>query len=487
MQLCKPQLEIVMKSKYITCTTILFVLILSVSGCKKFITVDPPIISNNGGTVYESDPTAIAAVTSIYTTISRETLLGQGFYALNALPGLSADELTLFSGSTNAGRVGYYKNALTAQIVNGVDIWSGIYPYVYLENVAIEGLTVSKGLTSSIKNQLLGEVYFMRAFSYFYLVNLYGDVPLILNSDYNKSSLLARTPKDQVYQQITNDLLNAQSLMQDQYYDASLLKVTSERVRPNKSAATALLARVYLYTGNWIGAETEATKLIGNTATYETVSLDAVFLKNSKETIWAIQGVGTGTSANTPEGRIFILPNADPNEAFPFYLNTNLVTSFDSSDQRLSKWIKKSGVYDYAFKYKIGQTSVANAEYSIVLRIAEQFLIRAEARAQQDRITGTNSAKSDLDVIRTRAGLTGTNASIKETMLDAILKERRQELFTEWGHRWLDLKRTGKVDGVMTSITTTKGGTWNSNWALYPVSANELQTGINLRQTPGYN
>ncbi|GAA3928778.1 RagB/SusD family nutrient uptake outer membrane protein [Chitinophaga oryziterrae] len=469
---------------------LLVLLMICIVSCRKFITVEPPITSNNGGIVYENDPTAIAAVTSLYATMSNENLLGQGFAALNALPGLSADELTLFSGSTNLGRIAYYKNQLTSQLINGLDFWRGIYPYVYIENEAIEGISASKGMTSSIKNQLLGESYFMRAYSYFNLVNLYGDVPLILTTDYNKAAGSIRTPKDQVYQQIIKDLLAAQSLMQDIYFDATLTKTTNERVRPNKSAAIALLARIYLYTNNWVGAEGEATKLINNTSLYETVPLDDVFLMNSKETIWALQNVGAGNRSNSPQGRTFILPSTGPTEGFPYYLNPDLTASFDIDDNRLSKWTKTliwgTKPICYATKYKIGQGNFPSTEYSIVLRIAEQYLIRAEARAQQNNLTGMNSAKSDLDIIRSRAGLEGTTAMTKEALLKAILVERRHELFTEWGHRWFDLKRTGKIDEVMPSVTNVKGGTWNSNWALYPIYYQELETGINLKQNPGY-
>jgi hypothetical protein len=70
----------------------------------------------------------------------------------------------------------------------------------------------------------------------------------------------------------------------------------------------------------------------------------------------------------------------------------------------------------------------------MVLRLAEQYLIRAEARAHQGNLTG---AKDDLDKIRNRAGLEGIPITNTQAMLDAIAHERQVELFTEWGHRWL--------------------------------------------------
>jgi len=122
-------------------------------------------------------------------------------------------------------------------------------------------------------------------------------------------------------------------------------------------------------------------------------------------------------------------------------------------------------------------------ENSTVLRLAEQYLIRAEARAQQNKL---DLAIADVDVIRARAGLpliANTNPSISKTaLLDAIMQERRVELFTEWGHRWFDLKRTGKALAVLSAI---KPG-FTSDDLLYPIPESELNKNPFLEQNPGY-
>jgi len=117
------------------------------------------------------------------------------------------------------------------------------------------------------------------------------------------------------------------------------------------------------------------------------------------------------------------------------------------------------------------------------LRLAEQYLIRAEAMAQQNKIP---EAAADLNVIRSRAGLPNTTAATQSAMLAAILQERKAELFTEWGHRWLDLKRTNTVDSVMSVVAPQKGGTWQSIQKYYPIPQSELNADPNLVQTPGY-
>jgi len=89
-------------------------------------------------------------------------------------------------------------------------------------------------------------------------------------------------------------------------------------------------------------------------------------------------------------------------------------------------------------------------------------------------------------MIRSRAGLSGTTAATTPDLLAAILHERQVELFTEWGHRWLDLKRTGSVDFVMGGVTPKKGGDWKTEWQWYPISVYELQHDPKLVQNSGY-
>jgi hypothetical protein len=162
-------------------------------------------------------------------------------------------------------------------------------------------------------------------------------------------------------------------------------------------------------------------------------------------------------------------------------------------DLRLSNWIghvtADNITYYYPNKYKISVGPFAVTEYEIVFRLAEQYLIRAEARAQQNKLTGVNSASSDLNMILSRAGLPVTTATSQTGLLNAILLERQKELFTEWGHRWLDLKRAGKIDAVMSVVCPLKGGTWSPYKSLYPILQSEIDKnpGMTGQQNPGYN
>lgn len=461
--------------------------------------VVPPnnvIVAEN---VYNSDVTAIAVLNGLYTLISRNNYPPYSSSAtiptISLWAGLSADELTLWSSSTSATQIAYYRNSLSASTA-GFEFWQNTYPYIYTCNAAIKGLENSTTLTPSVKKQLLGEAKFMRAFFYFYLVNLYGDVPLVLSTDYTVNALISRTQASAVYSQIITDLKEAQDLLVDGYVtsDAKTLYTSAtERVRPCKAAATALLARTYLYTKQWANAEAQATAIINNTAVYDTVPLNKVFLKNSKEAIWQLQPVTQGTITNTAEAPFFVLsvPSTGVNSTHPVYLNNLLLNSFETGDQRKTNgnWVNiytdVTGTYYYPYKYKdVTQgANVTPTEYTMILRLGEQYLIRGEARAQQNNISG---AQSDLNVIRKRAGLPNTTANDQPSLLAAILHERQVELFTELGQRWLDLKRTGTVDAVMSVATPLKGGTWNSYQQLYPVSQNELLVNPKMTQTPGY-
>lgn len=465
--------------------------------CKKFIDITPPINSTNAAVVYEDAQRAAAVLTGIYTNMSRSDFSGGGFISTSLFLGLSADELTLFD-LNYSDMVSYYRNQLSNLNSSSVDFWWTIYPIIYIANDAIEGLIRSTKLKVDAKQQLIGEAKFIRAFCYFYLVNLYGDVPLALSKDYKVNALLYRSPKKDVYEQIINDLKDAQSLLSDKYIKADAVTPYSsgaeERVRPSKWAATALLARTYLYVEDWINAEAQASTLLSNSTLFGLEMLNDVFMKNSKEAIWQLQPVGTETSSNTPEGRLFIIPFSGPDSNFPVYLSSDIVKAFQKNDQRavLGNWVgrviyKASQIQDdtvyFPYKYKIGATNTSTQEYSMVLRLGEQFLIRAEARAQQNNISG---AQADLNVIRTRAGLGSTSANDKTSLLAAVQQERRLELFTEWGHRWFDLKRTNTIDDIMTPICLQKGGAWNSNWSLYPIILSELEKNPNLKQNQGY-
>jgi hypothetical protein len=334
--------------------------------------------------------------------------------------------------------------------------------------VLLENIEISSGLTQLVKQQLKGEALFLRAYSNFYLINTYGEVPLPLTTDVKITSTLSRKNIEKVYEQIIIDLVKAKSILSPSYPN-------TEKVRANKWAATALLARIYLYNQSWSGAEQEATEVINSGLYTPLDNVKHVFIKNSKESIlqfWTQNGF-------TVEGSLFIpSENAIPN----YYLTDQLLNAFEMGDQRKIEWINSSIVngqtYYYPFKYK-NRTTVPVGEYLTTLRLGELFLIRGEARAMQNNIVGAND---DLNVIRNRAGLSNSVALSQSDVLIEIENERRIEFFCEWGHRFYDLKRNGNLNSVMSNIKPN----WQSTSILLPIPHYELLNNPNLHQNPGY-
>ncbi|RKR80006.1 RagB/SusD domain-containing protein [Mucilaginibacter gracilis] len=454
-------------------------LTLCFSGCKKFVEIPPPVTAVTGQNVYNNDATATAVLKGVYIRLS-EYDTGGGINQMGIRCGLSADELKYFGTDVLFQKI--YVNQLSA--VDYYAFWENSFTYLQAVNSVLEGLKKSQGLTPSVKAQLQGEALFVRAFLNFYLVNLYGDVPLVLSSDYLQNSKMARTSSDLVYKQIVSDLISAKLLLQDSYVDGnSNASADAERVRPNRATASALLARTYLFTGQYALAEQEAGAVIQDPK-YKLEDLGNVFLRQSNEAIWQLMPVDPAW--NTNDARSLLLTSDGPDDAQPFALNERLIADFESGDQRRAAWVDTvtagGRLYYYPIKYKALSAPPA-AEYYMVFRLAELYLIRAEARTE---LGNTEGAAADLNAIRARAGLAATPAAAPADLLAAVLKERRVELFTEWGHRWFDLKRTKQANTVLPSVTAEKGGTWDSHDQLYPLPLSDIKLNPALIQNPGY-
>ncbi len=473
----------------LSCLTLVFP-----SGCKKFLVIPPPANQLVTASALSNNATATSAVTVIYTQM----------FALTESPsmawntGLLGDEFTGYSSAGNNFQE--YKNAMVATTKYGP--WSEAYNWIYQANAIISGLQTTVGCSPSVKQQLTGEAYFIRAFWHFYQSNCYGDVPVSLTTDYTVTSRLTRSPRIQVLKQVISDLTTAQTLLSNNYVDISDTITTTEKVRPTKAAATALLARAYLYLANYskdnsqyINAEVQSTAVINNSV-YSLSPLtgaNEVFTKNSSEAIWQLQTPLPATQA-TWDGYDFILLGV-PGGAASVSISPQLLAAFEPNDQRKVNWINSivagGTTYYYPFKYKVqsvaSTTSLASiAEYTMVLRLAEQFLIRAEAEVNDGKLS---NAIADLNVIRTRAGLPNyAGATDATSLLAAILHERQIELFSEWGHRWFDLQRTGNCNSVMSIVAPAKGTTWNTDGhqQLMPIPITDITANPNLTQNVGY-
>lgn len=465
---------------------ILLCSIIILGSCKKIIRIDPPSNSITTSQVFTSEMQARAAAAAIYSDMVNYSGFGYSNGGMTLFAGMSADELTPFYVNPEDEYGQFYTNSVSPD--NGqlyMNFWSKIYATIYKANAIIEGLNSYAGIRDSVKNELTGEAKFIRGFCYFYLLNLFGNIPLVLTTNYTETSYLQQSSSANVFEQIVEDLNDAKARLPDDFTEGK-----GERIIPNRGAATALLARVYLYKEDFINAIEQSSELIDQPDIYTLVNVNEVFLKNNAEAIWQLQQDNTALNPgfnSTYEGFRFI----------PFSMSDNplaiipesIVQTFTVTDNRLH-WID-SGMYNgvkyyFPYKYKSGPAQSAPyeyiTEYYMVLRLAEQYLIRAEARAQLNNLP---EAISDLNIIRHRAGLSeysGPNDN-KDSVMAAIMHERQIEFFAEWGHRWLDLKRWGKADLILAPI---KGTNWQTTDQLYPIPRLELQTDPNLIQNNGY-
>ncbi|HAQ39349.1 MAG TPA: RagB/SusD family nutrient uptake outer membrane protein [Saprospirales bacterium] len=441
------------------------------TSCKKFIDIPPPSYQLGSDKVFTSDGTATSAVTGIYS----EMMLNQNQFSNSAITlysGLYADEMTYYSSSDRDEFINSSLSQSSHPFLSTA-FWSPAYRYIYAANICIEKLENATGISPVLRNRLLGESKFIRAFCFFYLTELFDGVPLTVTSDYKNNQNLGRSPYTEVLDQVIADLKEAKNLLPEQY-------AGTERIRPNKWAAASLLARTYLYSGKWQEAKRETDEILNSNLYRLSPLLNNVFLKGSNETIWQLQPVNPNW--NTWEGKeiLFETTIVPPT----FILRESLVHSFETGDKRKDSWIASRIYMDdnvyYPYKYKVYGNNAPVTENYVVFRLAEIYLIRAEAKLNLKDYPG---ASEDINLIRTRAGLQNVNIPDEQALWEALIAERRHELFAEWGHRFFDLKRWMMVDGVMKAL---KPSTWDSFRARWPIPYNQINTNSNLLQNPGY-
>jgi len=323
------------------------------------------------------------------------------------------------------------------------------------------------------KDQILGEAYFLRGLSYFDLGKTYGGVQIVLepavSADAHKG--VRRSTLEQTYAQALSDLNNAENL----------LSATINRNRANKFTAYALKARLYLYTKQWDLAEEYATKSIGN-SNFELVKPYATFFttKNSRESILEIAFSTADKSSfytnwRSPEqgGRYDYIPERG-------FVGKLLDPGLGGSRKSLL-FQTPQGIYDLIqYGNQDGTSSI------FVLRIAEQYLIRAEARTHK-AVPDLRGAVEDLNKIKSRADvpeLTYTPQLTVSEVLLAIENERRFELPFE-GHRFLDIVRTGRAAEVFGAVNANLK---NPDFWVFPIPQSEIITDPDLAgdQNKGY-
>jgi hypothetical protein len=427
----------------------------------------------------EVDPTAsIDSETALNTPRGIElalngvyrSLQSGALYSLDEMvfADLYADNLT-FTGTFQTHREVSLRNVTTS---NG-DIlakWGAAYIGINRANNVIDAAP-NAGLTAALAGQYRGEALFVRALHYYNLVRWFGDVPLVLAPSTGVdpvTSFPSRETAANVWARIVTDLEEA----------VTLLPTPRLNGRATRGAAQALLARVYLErgaTGDYALAVARATSVIGASTLY---SMNAVYranwtTKHSPESIFEVS-----YSVNNTNNLSFWYYPQPLSGRWGFSPSLDLYNSYAVGDVRRDASIAISPTAAactsncrYGIKYHRIATSDDNVP---LLRLAEMYLIRAEANARLG--TADATVQADINVVRARAGLAATAAAGQAALLTAILNERRWELAFE-GHRFFDLRRHGVA-------TTTLAIA--ANRLLFPIPQAERDINTSLSQNTGY-
>ncbi|MEX6689839.1 RagB/SusD family nutrient uptake outer membrane protein [Danxiaibacter flavus] len=425
--------------------------------CKKYLTEIPNNAVPSTAAITDAG-TARAAIIGAYDGL-------QNYYASNypTLGTITADNV-VFNG-TLSQYLQLDQNAIPTDNVTTVAAYQGIYSMINTANSVIAFVPSVNDplLTNDEKNKILGEAYFIRAIGYFDLGRGWGGVQLQLKPTTDLSALkgIKRSTLDETYDQVLADLVQAEQLLPE---DAKT------RNRAQKSTARALRARLHLYRKQWADAEAYASQVISNTK-YSLVKpygafFTAPFLSN--ESVLELT-----FSANDRNSYWNLWYPSSFGGQFTLKPSAGIVDKLNNTDigGARKSLIAGSGNSVYGVLYNTYATSTDPA---YLIRIAELYLIRAEARAQQNNLQG---ALEDLDAVRQRADVAKSTAVTKAQVIQAIEDENSVEFAFE-AHRWFDLVRTGRAGEVL--------GLTNKDFWLFPIPYQDILSDPDVTQNPGY-
>ncbi len=446
---------------------------------------------------YNNDQGAESFVTSIYSKYLDWNISSFAWIGVSSIITDDADK------GSSPGDSGSDKDVLDALTFSSTspsfqEVWEGHYQAINRANQALKYIPLLDKADSSLKNRLIGEAKFLRAFSYFILVRSYGDVPLVdkvfENSEEDRTMVFTRRSKADIYAFIESDLQAAiASLPVKSAYTGS------NAGRASKGAAHALLAKVFLYEKKWQQVIDQCDQVVGYSLTPNFQDIYKVSGENNAESIFEIQGKGGpsqpgiqqysqvqgargaggwGWGFNTPSQSLVDAFNSEGDterrDATIIFRNSTLY------DGRVIPATVENPYYNYkaySSAFTGDDDSDANIRY---LRYSEVLLMKAEA---MNELGQTSNAANYLNQVRNRAGLANTTATTQANMKTAIYKERRLELAMEHD-RWFDLIRTGQAQAAMAANGKTfKVGTHE----VFPIPNKFILEAKGLAaQNPGY-
>ncbi|TDE14510.1 RagB/SusD family nutrient uptake outer membrane protein [Dyadobacter psychrotolerans] len=365
------------------------------------------------------------------------------------------------------------------------DLYTSLYRCVDIANSIVANVP-EMTVAQTNKDDLMGQAYFVRALSYFDLARFFGGIPNVYGTEgvvlkltpsvgVTEADFSPRSTLRQTYDQVEKDLIEAIAKLPETRASTDLT-----RAKATKPAARALLARYYLYNQQWAKAEQFATEAIANLPL--SVAFETAFRsKNTAESLFELQFNATDGAGL----RNWYYPSSlSGRGGTALHDKTYAEMIADPADLR-GKLTAKNPTTNtfYTTKWNTAQ----NADNIQILRRSEQYLIRAEARAEQNNLTG---AAADINVVRTRAGVAATTAATKDALIAAVMQERKLEFVGE-GHRWFDVIRRGTGLTTFASVVRTRGSLPSysikvAGKQVLPIPSAEIRTNTKVVQNEAY-
>lgn len=436
--------------------------------CEKLIEVDVPNNQIELGHVFQDTQTANAALSGLYAGLWDSSPLSGD--QTGRFLGTYVDDLDCYAITSIDGSYDLYQNKQIDSNPLIFSYWTNAYQKIYVANSIIEGVENSTSLPTLVKNRIKGEAMLIRSVLFFYMQQIFGDIPMPTTTDYKVNQSLAKTVSVEVLNKLVNDLNHVITLIPDDYR-------STERIYPNRKVAQLMLAKVYMLQHKWIEAESILKNIYQSPLYQFQNDITKVFTKTSSHILWQLKPKNNGDG--TKEAITYYFSGAAPNS---YALSQNLMSSFSSGDLRKLNWTGTvtvgSSTWYRAEKYKNRTNN--NSENSIVFRLEEVYLLLAETLIQQNK---TYEALPFINATRQRAGLAALSDQYSQNQLmDELMMENRKEFFTEMGHRFFDLKRTGRLNTLVIAKPN-----WKDFHNLWPLPLKELQLNPNLKpQNTGY-
>lgn len=448
---------------------IVLLLLIHAQSCNKFLEVEPQTSTSDLVTIVDEN-SAKTAVRGIYNELQSVNYYGYNF---PLIINISADNVQ-YTGSQAVNST-LTTHTARADLGPLSVVWVSIYNTINRANNVIAKvplLPTTNTFTEDARNQLTGEGYFIRALAYFDLVRTWGGVQILLEPTTSATNIpsVKRSSAQQTYAQIISDLDVAEGL----------LPATTNRIRATKKTVWALKARYYLYQKEWDKAIEYASKIIADQDNYRlTDSYSGFFANNASNTSESVFELYYNTNVTNTQGYNWQHSTRGgigwvrPADQVVELLN-NASIGGDRNSLIYSVQANGASVWYGKLYYRTNGTDPA-----YLIRLAELYLIRAEALAERGQAGDAAASLADLNTIRDRANvplLNSADVPTKAALLLAIENENRVEFAFE-PHRWFDLVRTGRAQSVL-SIT-------NPNRLLLPIPYSQILIDPDLEQNPG--